>query len=332
MNKTTIFQLVIIVLLVVILGVIIVAGQSGADEDGATTTNDNLGKTTITIGIPPWAGETFRSHLLANTLEEVGYETEIQELDPGVMYTSLAEGDLDVTVGGWLPTTHQSFWDEVGDDLEIAGINVSQTWLGLAIPDYANEDIQSLEDLAGDTEFGQSVEHQIIGIDPGAGVMQNTETAMEEYGLDNWELSPSSDPAMTTAVREALANEEPIIATVWEPHSTFALEEGNLRKLDDPQNIYNDPEATSAFLEENAPQFADTDVASDVIATVVPEEFADEAPLAYQIFQNFSVSPDDDSDAILQITVEDRDAEEVADEWYQENQDTVQSWIPDNEE
>ncbi len=175
-----------------------------------------------------------------------------------------------------------------------------------------------------DRGFGGAVNYRIVGIEPGAGIMANTEQALEAYELEQWDLQQSSSAAMLTSLQQALENQEPIVATVWEPHSAFAI--GELRKLDDPRNIYNDPEATRNFLEEHAPEYADAEVSSDVLATVTYQGFGQEAPAAYEFFRNFQIPADTQSQWIYEFNINDRPAEEVAAEYLEENQEQVTNW------
>lgn len=179
-----------------------------------------------------------------------------------------------------------------------------------------------------ENNFGTSVDYKVVGIEPGAGIMINTEKAMEAYGLNDteWQLQESSSAAMLAAMQDALQNEEPIIATLWEPHAVFSI--GDIRKLEDPQNIYNSPEQTKEFLAEYAPQWADRKVASDVIASVVYKGFNEDAPAAYQFFQKFNITSDTQSEWIYKYSIEDMDAEEIADEFVAQNPDLVSSWVP----
>ncbi len=178
--------------------------------------------------------------------------------------------------------------------------------------------------------FGEQVNYEITGIEPGAGVMSSTEDAMEQYGLSEagWELKSSSAAAMLSALRDALSNEEPIIATVWQPHSSFALPEGELRKLEDPQNIYNSPKRTKAFLQENAPQWVDAEVSSDVLASVVYKGFQEDAPAAYEFLQDFQIPATTQSDWIFQLNVEEESKQDIASSYLENNQDKVESWMP----
>jgi glycine betaine/proline transport system substrate-binding protein len=176
--------------------------------------------------------------------------------------------------------------------------------------------------------FAEEVDYQITGIDPGAGIMQNTEEAMDAYGLGEagWNLQESSSAAMLAAIQDAVSNQEPIIATVWEPHSVFSV--ADIRKLDDPQNIYNSPSTTKAFLEEHAPAWADAEVQSDVIASLVYSGFAEDAPAADTFLENFNVSADTQSEWTYRYSVEDETASSVAAQFIESNQSQVDEWMP----
>lgn len=179
--------------------------------------------------------------------------------------------------------------------------------------------------------FGESVDWKITGIEPGAGIMINTEKAIEAYGLDKagWQPQESSSAAMLAAIQDAIIDQKPIIATVWEPHAAFSIT--NIRKLEDPKNIYNDPEQTRAFLETYAPEWKDADVASDVLATVVYKGFAEDAPAAAELFKNFSVPASDQSDWIYEYSVNGTEAEAVAEAYLEEHTDDVAAWMPSEE-
>ena len=298
------------------------------DIDPDTDTTDatqELWQEELTIWTPNWPGARVISQVAHDVLEEQWYDVEVNQLEPGIAYESLAAEEIDIMLAGWLPTTHQEFWDEVGEDIQIAGVNVLTTWLGLAVPDYVDEDIQSLEDLA-DEEVAETFDNTITWIDPEAGVMSNTETVMEEYGLEDygWELESSSESAMMSSLNTSVSDEEPIIITAWEPHAMFNITE--LRQLEDAESIYNDPDGTAAFLEEHAPEYADEEVHSDVIASLTYNDFEEVAPAAYNLLTNLQVESDVQSGWIYSLQEEDMDPEEIAEEFIQENEDLVESW------
>ncbi|MGZ7259735.1 glycine betaine ABC transporter substrate-binding protein, partial [Streptococcus pyogenes] len=75
------------------------------------------------------------------------------------------------------------------------------TSLGLAVPAYMN--IKSI------AELNNQAQRQIIGIEPGAGIMARTEEALDSYSnLSNWTLTTSSTGTMITSLEQALRNRE----------------------------------------------------------------------------------------------------------------------------
>src|SRR5699024_1875026 len=124
--------------------------------------------------------------MVANLLEQAGYNVDIKQVEAGPMFSSVADGSADFHVSAWYPATHESYKEEYEDDLVEVNELLDTAPLALTVPEYV-EDVDSIEDLKDNEEFGDSVDWKIIGIDPGAGIMQNTEKALEEYGLDNWE-------------------------------------------------------------------------------------------------------------------------------------------------
>src|SRR5699024_3469187 len=108
------------------------------------------------------------------------------------------------------------YWDKYEDDLTKVNEVLDQAPLSLTVPSYM--DVDSIEDLKDNKELGEATDWKLTGIDPGAGIMNSAEKAMDEYGLDNWELQQSSEAAMLSTLGKAYDNEEPIIITGWKPH------------------------------------------------------------------------------------------------------------------
>src|SRR5690625_4752721 len=144
-------------------------------------------------------------------------------------------------------------------------------------------------DNNGSIDYSKEVDYKITGIEAGAGVFQASEDAVEDYGLDGWEVVASSSGAMATALGEAIAKEEPIIVTGWSPHWKFS--EYDLKYLDDPKEVFGGEE---------------------IIATMVREGLEDDMPESYQVLDNFNWSPADIEAVMLDI---DNDEDpEVADQ------------------
>jgi len=189
--------------------------------------------------------------------------------------------------------------------------------------------IRESEDLkSNDNSIGNLFSYTITGIDPSSGIMKNTETAMDEYNLKQtgWVLQTGTSDTMTNALLENVSKQNPIVITIWSPHSVFGVTD--LRKLNDPKMIYNNPNQTKSFLKEYAQEWDDIEVASDIIASIVSSNFSDIVPRANAFLKNFNISDTTQSDWIYSYTIEQKDPEIIAEQWINTNQEMVNTWIP----
>ena len=185
-------------------------------------------------------------------------------------------------------------------------------------------------DVKDNTSIGSVFSHIITGIDPGSGIMKNTETALDEYQLKEvgWMLKTGSSDSMIDALLENVSFNQPIIITIWSPHAVFGITD--LRKLDDPMQIYNNPNQTRSFLKKYAPEWKDIEVASDVIASIVSKDFSKIAPAASAFLHDFNITDTIQSDWIYEYSIEKKNPEIIAQNWIDENKNTVESWIPND--
>lgn len=148
----------------------------------------------------------------------------------------------------------------------------------------------------------ESVDYKITGIDPGAGIMEATERAIEEYELTDWDLVSGSGAAMTAALKKAYDKEEPIIITGWTPHWKFA--EFDLKYLEDPKGTYGGEEQ---------------------IRTIGRLGLADDLPEAHQILSQFNWSEEDMG--TVMVAIQEGEKEDVAAQnWINANEEKVAEW------
>lgn len=174
--------------------------------------------------------------------------------------------------------------------------------LGLAAcgSSETNSDNDSADSSGGSA--GESVNYKITGIDPGAGIMEATERAIEDYELDDWELVSGSSAAMTAALEKAYDKEEPIIITGWNPHWMFS--KYDLKYLDDPEGSFGGAEE---------------------IHSIGRLGLKEDHPEAYKILQQFKWE-DEDMGAVMVEIQEGEKPEVAAQNWVDENQDKVAQW------
>lgn len=257
------------------------------------------GAQTIKLGYVTWESEIASHAVLGAVLEDyLGYDVQHITLDAGPMWTGIAQGEFDITIAAWLPGTHESYYGQLWQRVENLGPALHGAKIGLVVPTYVT--IDSIEELnAHRSEFGG----RIVGIDPGAGIMQATEDALDAYNLD-YTLVDGSDAAMTAALRSAARRNQWIVVTGWTPHWKFA--EWDLKYLDDPKGVYG---------------------GSETISKIVRPGLHEEAPDVYAFMQRFYWTPEQMAEVMVDI-LGGMEPQEAARKWIAANQDVVQSWLP----
>ncbi|WP_206426656.1 glycine betaine ABC transporter substrate-binding protein [Clostridium sp. E02] len=252
----------------------------------------------VTIGYVNWAEGIAMSNLAAAILEEkMGYKVDLVLADVAPVFTSLASGNTDLFLDTWLPVTHGEYLEKYGDDIVDLGVENANARIGLVVPSYV--DINSIEEL---NENKDMFAGKIIGIDSGAGIMNATEKAIEQYGLD-YELVNGSGPAMTASLKKAIDKKEPIVVTGWTPHWMFAR--WDLKVLEDPKGIYGDAESIHAYSRKG---------------------FEKDQPEVAKFIKNYKFS--DEVLADLMGAIEDGDDPLAsAKEWMNNHEDQVNEWL-----
>ncbi|WP_394356777.1 glycine betaine ABC transporter substrate-binding protein [Candidatus Methanocrinis alkalitolerans] len=265
---------------------------SGCIDDGDSV----LEKKEVSIGYVLWDGEIASTNVLKQVYEAAGYDVEIIAVDAGPLYQGLARGNFDLTVSSWLPETQKNYWDIYRDQIDYVGPNLEGCRVGLVVPAYVGiNSIEELNDLKAD--FGG----KIVGIDPGAGIMQNTEDAIEMYDLD-YNLEASSSAGMATALKRAIDREEWIVVTLWSPH--WAFNRWDLKYLDDPLMAYG---------------------TGDNATTLARIGLEEEKPEAYAIAERFHWTQEDISEVMMDIE-NGIPEEQAAATWISNNPYKVKYW------
>ena len=284
--------------------------ENGADEtagnggDTVTTDTDGTGNDAtdggtaggdITIGVPAgWDEGVVVSHMAKIALEEQGYNVELMDAEIGLIFTAIADGDLDLLLDAWLPVTHATYIEEYGDDLEELGVWYGDAKLALAVNNDAP--ITSIAELADNADV---FNNEIIGIDGGAGLTRVTqEEAIPTYGLEGMEFKISSTAAMLAELDSAMAEGRDIVVTLWSPHWAYGAYD--IRDLEDPEGAYGEAEDVMNFGRTG---------------------FSDDFPEVAEMLQNFELSDEELSDLENYALNEnsDRDTAETVGEWLDEN-------------
>ena len=253
------------------------------------------GNDKVTILYPNWSEGVAFTYLAKVSLEDKGYDVELINLEPGLIFGELSKSNSkgDVFLDAWLPYTHEDYWNDYGDKLVVLGESFSEGTTGLAVPSYVT--INSIEELNANRD---KFDGEIIGIGSGAGIHRNTLRAIDEYDLGFEQIS-SSGPAMVAALEKAVKNNEWIAITGWKPH--YKWSNYDIKYLEDPKSIYP----------------------TDVCTIVSRRGFEDDMPEVAAFFKNFELSEEQLYGLMAIIESEENGAEM----WYQDNYELVNNWF-----
>ncbi|MBP1910436.1 glycine betaine ABC transporter substrate-binding protein [Methanolobus bombayensis] len=272
-------------------------------EDNASDTESTAEDTTqeaVKIGIVQWDDSRATGSVFTQILDESEYEYEtVEGADLGALYQATAQGDIDVLIQAWLPATQAPYWDKYNDSLVQAQVIASGAKCGLVVPEYVP--INTIEELKGNAS---KFDGQISGIEPGAGIMQNTESCIVDYELEEYELYSSSTVGMVTELQDKINNEEWVVVTLWRPHWSFARIDG-LKFLEDSKGEYG---------------------GSDDLIILTRTGFEEDNPEFYQIIQNFEMDLSDIESIMIAID-EGQTPDEAAAAWLAENPEKINEVI-----
>lgn len=237
---------------------------------------------TVRLAYVEWSETVAATNMVKTVIqEELGHPCEIVPMAADKMWEAVAEGKVDGIVGAWLPTTHSHYYERYKDKVVDLGPHIVGTRIGLVVPDITvgrqtagsgqrNTPYIKAASIADLKKYADKFNGRIIGIDPEAGIMKKTREAMQEYGLDGFELVKGSEVSMTAELANAIRKQRWIVVTGWVPHWMFAR--WKLRFLDDPKKIYGGKEE---------------------IRTIVRAGLKDDMPDVYQFLDKFNWKPED---------------------------------------
>ena len=197
----------------------------------------------LDIALVAWEDGLTATALWEVILEEKGYDVNITEVDVAPAFQALDNGDTDLYLTMSLPVTHEEYWDDYGDSFEDLGPWYDNALRTLTVPGYM-EDLDEISDLP---DHADEFDNRIVGIDPGAGLTRVTEEeVMPGYGLDeDFELVTSSGAAMQAELDAAIAEEEPVLVTLWHPHPAYA--QHDLKDLEDTEGHFGEADGLHAM-------------------------------------------------------------------------------------
>ncbi len=263
---------------------------------------------TITFSDVGWTDITATTAVATTILEALGQETETLVLSVPVTYSSMAEGDVDVFLGNWMPTMEADIApyrdagtvDTVRTNLTGAKYTLATNAAGAALG------IDSFDDIAAQAE---ALNGELYGIEPGNDGNRLILDMIEggQFGLAEFELVESSEQGMLAQVARATEREEPVVFLAWEPH---------------PMNANFELTYLAGGDEVFGPDYGGAEVRTNTRAG-----FVEECPNVGRLLQNMEFSLAMENEIMGAILNDGADPAEAARAWLAANPDVLDAWL-----
>jgi glycine betaine/proline transport system substrate-binding protein len=255
-----------------------------------------------------WTDITATTAAATVVLEALGYDVDVSLLSVPVTYTGLAEGDIDVFLGNWMPTMEGDIapYRDAGT-VDTVRANLEGAKYTLAVSSsLAENGLTSFDAIAG---FADEVDGKIYGIEPGNDGNRLIQEMIENdtFGLGSFELVESSEQGMLAQAARAERQGEGIVFLGWEPHPMNA----NLRMtyLSGGDDIFG-------------PDFGGATVYTNTRAGYV-----DECPNIGAFLTNLEFTLAMENEIMGEILDMGEDPEDAARSWLTQNPDALDLWL-----
>ena len=255
-----------------------------------------------------WTDITATTAATSVVLEALGYDVDVSLLSVPVTYTGLAQGDVDVFLGNWMPTMEGDIapYREAGT-VDTVRANLEGAKYTLAVSTSLAEDgLTSFDAIAG---FADPLDGKIYGIEPGNDGNRLIQEMIDNdtFGLGGFELVESSEQGMLAQAARAERQGEGIVFLGWEPHPMNA--NLNMTYLSGGDDIFG-------------PDFGGATVYTNTRAGYV-----DECPNMGTFLNNLEFTLAMENEIMGRILDMGEDPEDAARTWLKENPGALDGWL-----
>ncbi|WP_293575616.1 choline ABC transporter substrate-binding protein [Phaeobacter sp.] len=255
-----------------------------------------------------WTDITATTAATTTVLDALGYETDIKILSVPVTYTSMANGDIDVFLGNWMPTMEADIapYREAGT-VETVRANLEGAKYTLAVNSAATD--LGIKDFADIAAHADALDGKIFGIEPGNDGNRLIQSMIDggSFGLSDFEVVESSEQGMLAQVERASRKGEPVVFLGWEPH---------------PMNANFD----MGYL-TGGDEFFGANFGGATVFTNTRQDYVSECPNVGKLLTNLEFSLAMENEIMGAILNDGEDPSDAAAAWLKANPDAFMGWL-----
>ncbi len=255
-----------------------------------------------------WTDITATTAVTTELLKGLGYQTKTDLLSVPVTYSSMANGDIDVFLGNWMPTMEGDIakYRDAGT-VETIRANLEGAKYTLAVPKYVYDaGVTSFADIA---KHAEQFKDRIYGIEPGNDGNRLIQSMIDSnaFDLKGFKLVESSEAGMVSQVKRAVRRNEWIAFLGWAPH---------------PMNSNVEMEYLAGGDDYFGPNYGGANV-----YTNVRKDYVAQCPNVGQLLSNLSFSLDMENVLMEAILNEKKQPSKAAQEWLRANPQAIDQWL-----
>ena len=255
-----------------------------------------------------WTDITATTAITSEVVEGLGYKASTQLLSVPVTYTSLANDDIDVFLGNWMPTMEADIakYRDAGT-VETIRANLEGAKYTLAVPKYVYDaGVKSFADIA---KYKDEFRGRVYGIEPGNDGNRLIQDMIDAnaFELKDFKLVESSEAGMISQVSRAAKREQWVVFLGWAPHPMNANVE--MEYLDGGDDYFG-------------PNYGGANV-----YTNVRQNYTRECPNMGKLLHNLSFSLSMENEVMGAILDDGQKPQEAARTWLKANPDVLNAWL-----
>jgi glycine betaine/proline transport system substrate-binding protein len=262
----------------------------------------------VTFSDVGWTDITATTAVTSLVLQALGYETETKVLSVPVTYASMAEGNIDVFLGNWMPTMEADI-APYRDAGTVDTVRTNLTGAKYTLATNAAGVAAGVTDFASIAQAKEALDGKIYGIEPGNDgnrlIMDMIDG--DAFGLKGFEVVESSEQGMLAQATRAEERNEPIVFLGWEPHPMNA-------------NI------AMTYL-PGGDDFFGPDLGGAIVATNTRAGYVAECANTGKLLQNLEFSLKLENEIMGAILDKGEAPEAAAKAWLAANPDTLTAWL-----
>ncbi len=255
-----------------------------------------------------WTDITATTAVTSEVVSALGYKTSTQLLSVPVTYTSLANGDIDVFLGNWMPTMEADIakYRKAGT-VESIRANLEGAKYTLAVPRYVYDaGVKSFADIE---KYKSKFKSRLYGIEPGNDGNRLIQDMIDKdaFGLKSFKLVESSEAGMVSQVARSAKRNQWVVFLGWAPH---------------PMNANIDMVYLDGGDDYFGPNYGGASV-----HTNTRKDYSTQCPNMGKLLNNLSFSLKMENEVMGAILDDGQKPQKAAQAWLKSNPEVLNNWL-----